>query len=125
MNRRDIFMRSARLVGGVHSRLGVVLGLALALGVGPPGTCVAAEPIAVEQAGDHFVNFVLAEIEKTRKTLPAITQAAEEAADRIVGRNGELLSAGDHSFSLEPVWRAGGIAFARQYLPEKQAAAAA
>lgn len=84
-----------------------------------------AEPIKVEQAGDHFVNFVLSEIENTRRTIPAITRAAEVAADRIVKQNGELLSAGDHSFSLEPVWRAGGIAFSRQYLPNKQAAAAA
>ena len=79
--------------------------------------CVGAEPIKVEQAGDHFVNFVLAEIEVTRKILPAITRAAELAADRIVDRNGELLSAGDQSFALEPVWRAGGIAFSRQYTP--------
>lgn len=91
---------------------------------GLPSECAAAERIAVEQAGDHFVNFVLDEIENTRKLLPAITRAAEKAADRIVNKNGELLSAGDHSFSLEPVWRAGGIAFSRQYLPDKQAAAA-
>lgn len=81
--------------------------------------------IQVEQAGDHFVNFVLDEIETARGALRAITQAAEAAADRIVNRNGELLSAGDQSFSLEPVWRAGGIAFSRQYRPDKQAAAAA
>ena len=86
--------------------------------------CRGAERIRVEQAGDRFVNFVLDEIEATRKTLPAITLAAEVAADRIVGQDGELLSAGDHSFSLEPVWRAGGIAFSRQYLPDKQAVAA-
>jgi hypothetical protein len=79
----------------------------------------------VEQAGDNFVNFVLDEIESARKRLPAITRAAEAAADRIVSQNGELLSAGDHSFSLEPVWRAGGIAFSRQYKPDKLAAAAA
>ena len=95
------------------------------LNYGPGSVCTAAEPIQVEQAGDHFVNFVLDEIEAVRKKLPEITQAAEVAADRIVHRNGELLSAGDHSFSLEPVWRAGGIAFARQYKPDKQAAAAA
>ncbi len=90
-----------------------------------PPACCAAEPIAVEQAGDRFVNFVLAEMEAARKKLPAITQAAEAAAERIVARDGQLLSAGDQSFSLEPVWRAGGIAFSRQYLPDKQAAAAA
>ena len=87
--------------------------------------CFGAEPTKVEQAGDHFVNFMLDEIETTRTKLPAIARVAEVAADRIVHQNGELLSAGDHSFSLEPVWRAGGIAFARQYKPDKQAAAAA
>lgn len=95
------------------------------LRTGMNATCHAAEPVKVEQAGDHFVNFVLDEIEKARKKLPAIAAAAEVAADRIVGQDGQLLSAGDHSFSLEPVWRAGGIAFSRQYLPDKQAAAAA
>ena len=89
------------------------------------GAIVQAEPIKVEQAGDHFVNFVLNEIEATRKKLPDIARAADVAADRIVGDEGELLSAGDHSFSLEPVWRAGGIAFSRQYLPDKETAAAA
>src|SRR3972149_2693816 len=74
----------------------------------PQSSCTAAEPIKVEQAGDRFVNFVLNEIETTRKAIPAITRAAEIAAERIVKRDGELLSAGDHSFSLEPVWRAGG-----------------
>ena len=82
-----------------------------------------ADPIKVEQAGDRFVNFVLTEIESARKKLPEITRAAELAAQRIVERDGELLSAGDHSFSLEPVWRAGGIAFSRQYLPDKDTAA--
>lgn len=81
---------------------------------------VAADRIAVEQAGDRFVNFVLDEIEKTRGNLAAITRAADAAAERIVNRDGELLSAGDRIFSLEPVWRAGGIAFSKQYLPEKQ-----
>lgn len=87
----------------------------------------AADKIKVEQAGDRFVNFVLDEIEVTRKAIPQITRAADRAAERIVKRNGELLSAGDQSFSLEPVWRAGGIAFSRQYLPEseKEAASAA
>jgi uncharacterized phosphosugar-binding protein len=85
--------------------------------------CFGAEPIAVEQAGDHFVNFVLDEIETARKKVPEITRAADAAADRIVNRNGELLSAGDQIFSLEPVWRAGGIAFSRQYKPDKKAVA--
>jgi len=87
---------------------------------GTSGVCFGAPPLKVEQAGDHFVNFVLDEIENTRKTIPAITRAAELAADRIVNRNGELLSAGDQSFALEPVWRAGGIAFSRQYAPGDQ-----
>jgi uncharacterized phosphosugar-binding protein len=90
-----------------------------------PGVSFAAEPLQVEQAGDRFVNFVLNEIETTRKAIPAMSRAADIAAERIVLRNGELLSAGDRSFSLEPVWRAGGIAFARQYLPEKRAVVAA
>ena len=85
--------------------------------------CVAADPIPVEQAGDRFVNFVLAEIERTRQTLPAISRAAELAAERIVDRDGQLLSAGDQSFALEPVWRAGGIAFSRQYTPGDQVGA--
>ena len=89
------------------------------------GVIARAEPLKVEQAGDHFVNFVLKEIETARKKLPDIARAADIAADRIVGNDGELLSAGDHSFSLEPVWRAGGIAFSRQYLPDKETAAAA
>ena len=87
--------------------------------------CNAAEQVQAEQAGDRFVHFVLDEVETVRKQLPGITQAAEAAADRIVMQDGELVSAGDHSFSLEPVWRAGGIAFFRQYRPDKQEAAAA
>jgi uncharacterized phosphosugar-binding protein len=108
-----------------NPRHGTVLFCSIAMLVGVwSGSCVAADAIEVEQAGDHFVNFVLSEIENTRKAVPAITRVAEVAAERIVKRNGELLSAGDHSFSLEPVWRAGGIAFARQYVPDKQAVAA-
>lgn len=84
----------------------------------------AADGIEVEQARDRFVNFVLGEIETARSMLPEIAKAADAAAERIVGRDGQLLSAGDQSFSLEPVWRAGGIAFSRQYLPEKQKIAA-
>jgi len=101
------------------TRLATVL-LTLCAVIGSPAqdSCQAARRIKVEQAGDRFVNFVLDEIEATRKTLPAITRAAELAADRIVELDGELLSAGDQSFSLEPVWRAGGIGFSRQYTPE-------
>ena len=87
---------------------------------GAPNACFGADLQKVEQAGDHFVNFVLQEIENTRKAIPAITRAAEFAAERIVNRNGGLLSAGDQSFALEPVWRAGGIAFSRQYAPGNQ-----
>lgn len=81
-----------------------------------------ARSIPVKQAGDQFVNFVLDEIQNTRQALNSITKAAELAAERIVHQNGELLSAGDQSFALEPVWRAGGIAFSRQYVPDDQAA---
>lgn len=84
----------------------------------------AAEPIQVEQAGDLFVNFALHEIEQARQHLPAMAAAAERAAERIVLQDGQFLSAGDQSFSLEPVWRAGGIAFARQYLSEQDKQAA-
>ena len=79
--------------------------------------------IDVQTAGDRFVNFVLDEIAETRAALPQISQAAETAAERIVDRDGELLAAGDRGFTLEPVWRAGGIAFARQYLPDKPTSA--
>ncbi|HUY34406.1 MAG TPA: hypothetical protein VMV69_16790 [Pirellulales bacterium] len=103
----------------------VVLNPSVLLDRGTHNVCSGAEPLPVEQAGDYFVNFVLDEIESARKKLPQITRAAEVAADRIVSGDGELLSAGDQSFSLEPVWRAGGIAFSRQYKPDKQAAAAA
>lgn len=84
----------------------------------------AADRIPVEQAGDRFVNFVLDEIETTRRLIPQMTKAADLAAERIVQRDGEFLSAGDLSFSLEPVWRAGGIAFAKRYLPDKESAKA-
>src|SRR5260221_4106494 len=103
-NRHKFPKRMAPLLGALLVSLSTVLldGVHLCHGAGP---------IAVEQAGDHFVNFVLDEIENARKKVPEITRAADAAADRIVNRSGELLSAGDQSFSLEPVWRAGGIAF--------------
>ncbi|MFN0197118.1 MAG: hypothetical protein ACKVT0_10245 [Planctomycetaceae bacterium] len=109
---------------GIIHRFGRIL-FAMSILAGVAYSSVAAEKIKVEQAGDRFVNFVLDEIETTRKAIPAMTLAADLAAERIVKRNGELLSAGDHSFSLEPVWRAGGIAFSRQYLPNKESASAA
>ena len=104
--------------------LGTVLISQIVVPGNGPLSCEGAERIKVEQAGDRFVNFVLDEIETTRRQIPAIVRAAEAAADRIVNQNGELVSAGDRSFSLEPVWRAGGIAFSRQYQPNKTEAAA-
>jgi hypothetical protein len=104
--------------------IAALLTQSLVFRTGMQGACRAAEPVKVEQAGDRFVHFVLDEIEKARRKLPAISAAADLAADRIVGKDGQLLSAGDRSFSLEPVWRAGGIAFSRQYLPDKQVATA-
>src|SRR5262245_14558009 len=53
------------------------------------GVCTAAEKIPVEQAGDRFVNFVLEEIEATRKAIPAMSAAADRAAERIVKLDGE------------------------------------
>ena len=118
-NRRETLKRTFLVLCGA-----ALLTQSTLLNNGLQNACFGAEPIKVEQAGDHFVNFVLGEIETARTQLPAIARAAELAADRIVHRKGELLSAGDHIFSLEPVWRAGGIAFSRQYKPDKQAAAA-
>ena len=121
-----MIIRANSLKRLLSSFLGVALLIQSALfDCGLWSRCSGGELIRVEQAGDQFINFVLDEIETAKKQLPAITQAAEAAAERIVDKNGELLSAGDHSFSLEPVWRAGGIAFSRQYLTDKQAAAAA
>ncbi len=119
-NRHELLKRTSWLLCGA-----ALLTRSTLLDNGLQSECSAAERTKVEQAGDRFVNFVLDEIETARKKLPAITRAAEAAADRIVNENGELLSAGDQSFSLEPVWRAGGIAFSRQYRPDKQEAAAA
>ena len=110
-----MIIRANSLKRLLSSFLGVALLIQSALfDCGLWSRCSGGELIRVEQAGDQFVNFVLDEIETAKKQLPAITQAAEAAAERIVDKNGELLSAGDHSFSLEPVWRAGGIAFSRQ-----------
>lgn len=72
-------------------------------------------------AGEGFVHFALAELDKARKKLPAISAAADTAADRIVNRNGELLSAGDEGFATAPTWRAGGICFSKRYNPDKPA----
>lgn len=109
------------------NRLAATWSLVCATAVLIPQSVLFGQPvdrIPVESAGDHFVNFALQEIKIARKELPALAAAADLAAERIVARDGQFLSAGDQSFSLEPVWRAGGIAFARRYLPNKQAAAA-
>jgi hypothetical protein len=75
------------------------------------------EPATERQAGEKFVAFALAQVEVARQKLPAIAEVAETAADRIVFRNGELLSAGDEGFSTTPTWRAGGICFSKRYDP--------
>jgi len=110
---------SRRLFASLHKVQAGLLILATWQTTAPRQAC-AADAIAVEQAGDRFVNFVLSEIENTRGSIPAMTRAAEAAARQIVEHDGNLLSAGDLSFSLEPVWRAGGIAFAKRYLPDKE-----
>ncbi len=76
-------------------------------------------PSAQRQAGDHYVDFVLAELDKARTRLPGISRAADLAADRIVSHNGGLLAAGDDGVGGESVWRAGSIAFSKRYLPEE------
>jgi len=70
------------------------------------------------QAGDQYVDFVLAELDKARTRLPRISRAADLAADRIISHNGGLLAAGDDGVGGESVWRAGSIAFFKRYLPE-------
>ncbi len=69
-------------------------------------------------AGDQYVDFVLAEIEKARKKLPGMISAAENAADRIVHRNGGLLAVGDDGFAMEQIWRSAGFGFAKRYQPQ-------
>lgn len=73
----------------------------------------------LRMAGDSFAEFVLQEIDRCGERLGAITRAADAAADRIVRRNGEFISAGDEGFAQESVWRAGGIAFAKRWKPDK------
>lgn len=70
------------------------------------------------QAGDQYVDFVLAELDKARTRLPRISRAADLAADRIISHHGGLLAAGDDGVGGESVWRAGSIAFFKRYLPE-------
>ncbi len=109
-----LHLRSADRQGAPASDLNLYTGFRCVIPAARPRT---SGPVDVEQAGDRFVNFVLKEIELAESRIETITAAANRAADRIVHRDGELLSAGDTSFSLEPVWRAGGIAFSRQYTP--------
>ena len=114
-----LHLRSADRQGAPAGNLNLYTGFRCVMPADKPRT---SGPVDVQQAGDRFVNFVLKEIKNATKRLPGITRAANRAADRIVHLDGNLLSAGDQSFSLEPVWRAGGIAFSRQYTPEGSAA---
>lgn len=75
------------------------------------------------QAGDQYIEFALAELDKARRRLPGISDAADLAADRIVSQGGGLLAAGDDGMGGESVWRAGGIAFAKRYLPAEEVSA--
>ena len=114
-----LHLRSADRQGAAADNLNLFTGFRCVMPAAKPRT---KGPVEVQQAGDRFVNFVLEEIKTAQTRMKTITHAANLAADRIVHRNGELLSAGDQSFSLEPVWRAGGIAFSRQYTPEGSSA---
>jgi len=71
-----------------------------------------------QQAGDLFVDFAVDQIDRCRNGLTTITAASEAAAERIVSRHGQLLTAGDDSFTMEFVWAAGGIAFAKRWKPD-------
>jgi hypothetical protein len=75
-------------------------------------------PRGQRQAGDRFVDFVLAELGTARGRLPRISRAADLAADRIISKDGGLLAAGDDGVGGESVWRSGSIAFFKRYLPE-------
>ncbi|MAV37855.1 MAG: hypothetical protein CMJ59_20650 [Planctomycetaceae bacterium] len=114
-----LHLRSADRQGAAAGNLNLYTGFRCVRPAGKPRT---QGPVDVQQAGDRFVNFVLHEIEAAAERMSGITRAANRAADRIVHLDGKLLSAGDQSFSLEPVWRAGGIAFSRQYTPAGSAA---
>lgn len=114
-----LHLRSADRQGAAAGNLNLYTGFRC---VAPAARPRKTGPVDVQQAGDRFVNFVLNEIAAATQRLPGITRAANLAADRIVHLDGQLLSAGDQSFSLEPVWRAGGIAFSRQYTPPGSAA---
>ncbi len=114
-----LHLRSADRQGAAAGNLNLYTGFRCVVPASKPRT---GGSVDVQQAGDRFVNFVLNEIEVATGQISEITRAANRAADRIVHLGGKLLSAGDQSFSLEPVWRAGGIAFSRQYTPEGSAA---
>ena len=114
-----LHLRSADRQGAAADNLNLYTGFRCVMPSAKPRS---KGPVEVQQAGDRFINFVLAEIEVAGTRMAGITRAANRAADRIVHLDGNLLSAGDQSFSLEPVWRAGGIAFSRQYTPEGSAA---
>lgn len=83
------------------------------------GSTSAGEGDQLRLRGDLFADFVLEQIDHCRGRLGSITKAADAAADRIVSRDGEFLSAGDDGFAQESVWRAGGIAFAKRWKPDK------
>lgn len=118
-----LHIRAADRQGAAQDDLNIYTGFrCVKRGTGKVSSDGATGFIEVEQAGDQFVNFVLEEIEKTRQELPDIAAIADRAAEQIVNHDGEFLSAGDRGFALEPVWRAGGIAFARQFLPVKPVA---
>jgi uncharacterized phosphosugar-binding protein len=74
------------------------------------------------QAGDQYVDFALDQLSKASVRMPSITAAAEAAAERIVFRNGGLIGAGDGAFTGEFAWAAGGIAFTKQWKPDKPVA---
>lgn len=78
-------------------------------------------PRGPRQAGDQFIDFTLAELDKAEDRLRRISRAADLAADRIVSREGGLLAAGDDGVGGESVWRSGSIAFFKRYVPESDA----
>jgi hypothetical protein len=73
----------------------------------------------IPQVGEKYFTFVLEQIAIAREKLAHMSSIAELAADRIVFRDGQLLSAGDEGFSSTPAWRAGGICFSKMYDPAK------
>ena len=80
-NRRESLKRTFLVLCGA-----VIITQSTLLNNGLQNACFGAKSIKAEQAGDHFVNFVLGKIETARTQLPAIARAAELAVDRIVHR---------------------------------------